>query len=92
MSNALKHPFPEGCRTAEVQVGLRPAEDGQGWRLRIADNGVGLPEDFALTSLSHLGSLGLQLVTDLTRQIGGKLEIGPGPGAVFEVVFQESRS
>ncbi len=92
VANALKHAFPEGSRTGELRVELRPVEGGQGWRLRVADNGVGLPEDFALTSLSHLSSLGLQLVTDLTRQIGGKLEIGSGPGAVFEVVFQEIRS
>ncbi|MBP9946258.1 MAG: hypothetical protein KBH14_07675, partial [Vicinamibacteria bacterium] len=36
-------------------------------------------------------SLGLQLVADLARQLGGSLVIGPGPGAVFEVTFRPGR-
>ena len=86
-SNALKHGFPNG-RTGEVRVELQPLADGPGWRLRVADTGVGLPAGF---DLKHLTSLGLQLISDLSRQIGGRLEIGPGPGAVFEVSFQSIR-
>jgi PAS domain S-box-containing protein len=54
-------------------------------RLRVADTGVGLPEGF---NLKQLNSLGLQLISDLSRQLGGRLEIGPGPGSSFEVVFK----
>ena len=86
-SNALKHGFPNG-RTGEVRVELQPLADGPGWRLRVADTGVGLPAGF---DLKHLTSLGLQLISDLSRQSGGRLEIGPGPGAVFEVSFQSIR-
>ena len=50
----------------------------------MADDGVGLPADF---KLGQLQSLGLQLVSDLVGQIQGRLVIGHGPGAVFEVVF-----
>ena len=57
---------------------------GPAVRLRVADNGVGLP---AGLDLERLTSLGLQLAPDLARQIGGQLEIGPGPGAEFAVVF-----
>ena len=86
-SNALKHGFPNG-RAGEVRVELQPLADGPGWRLRVADDGVGLPAGF---DLKHLTTLGLQLIGDLSRQIGGRLEIGPGPGAVFEIVFQASK-
>jgi PAS domain S-box-containing protein len=86
VSNALKHAFPQG-RTGQVRVELQPVEGGPEWRLRVADNGVGLPADF---DLNHLTSLGLRLVSGLTGQIDGRLEIGTGPGAVFEVVFRES--
>lgn len=85
VSNALKHAFPE-ARRGEVRVELRALVDGAGWRLRVADDGVGLPPDF---DLQQLTSLGLKLVTVLTHQIGGQLEIGAGPGAVFEVVCLE---
>jgi two-component sensor histidine kinase len=50
----------------------------------VSDTGVGLPADF---EAKHSNSLGLQLVSSLARQIDGRLEIGPGPGAVFEVIF-----
>jgi two-component sensor histidine kinase len=83
ISNALKHAFPAGC-TGEVRVELQPIEGGPGLRLRVADNGVGLPADF---NPQRTQSLGLQLVSELARQMGGRLEIGVGPGAVFEVAF-----
>jgi PAS domain S-box-containing protein len=84
ISNCLKHGFPGG-RTGGIRVELRPVDGGPQLRLRVSDTGVGLPPDFD-SKRSH--SLGLQLVSDLTRQIGGRLEIEPGPGAVFAVTFK----
>ena len=63
---------------------LRPAPDSPTLCLRVADNGVGLP---AGLDMNGLKSLGLELVFTLTRQLQGRLEIGPGPGAVFDVLF-----
>ena len=83
VSNCLKHAFPGG-RAGEVRVELQPVDGGPAVRLRVADNGVGLPADF---DLPQLRSLGLQLVSDLVGQLQGRLEIGGGPGAAFEVVF-----
>jgi PAS domain S-box-containing protein len=83
VSNALKHAFPEG-RTGEVRLELRPVDDGRQIHLRVSDNGVGLPADF---DMQRLSSLGLELASDLATQIKGRLEIGPGPGATFDVVF-----
>jgi PAS domain S-box-containing protein len=83
VSNCLKHAFPQGDG-GEVRVELHPVDGGPTLRLRVADNGVGLPADF---DLRRSRSLGLQLVSDLVGQIQGRLEIGCGPGAVFEVVF-----
>ena len=88
VSNAFKHAFPGG-RSGEVRVELHALTDGTGWQLRVADNGVGLPPGFALDDLT---SLGLKLVSDLTRQLGARLEIGAGPGTVFEVEFKERGS
>ncbi len=88
VSNCLKHAFPDG-RAGEVRVEVQPVDDGPALRLRVADNGVGLPADF---ELRQMRSLGLQLVSDLIGQIQGRLEIGRGPGTMFEVVFTSQAS
>ncbi len=88
VSNSLKHGFP-GDRSGEVRVELQPIDGGPQFRLRVSDTGVGLPADFE----SKQGkSLGLKLVSNLVQQIGGRLEIGSGPGAVFEVIFLPKHS
>ena len=84
VSNALKHAFPDG-RKGELWVLLDNLADGVGWHLRVADNGVGLPPDL---DLEHITTLGLKLVSDLSRQLGASLSFGSGPGAVFEVICQ----
>ena len=81
VSNCLKHGFPEGS-AGEVRVELQHLPESRQIRLRVSDNGVGLPADF---DAIRRQSLGLQLVEDLARQIGGQLLVEPGPA--FEVVF-----
>ena len=88
VSNAFKHAFV-GVVGGEVGMELGSIRQGKGVRLRVLDNGVGLPVDF---DMKHLSSLGMQLVRDLTRQLGGQLEIGAGPGAEFVVEFPRSGS
>jgi two-component sensor histidine kinase len=83
VSNCLRHGFPDG-RTGEVRLELHPVDGGPQLRLRVSDTGVGLPADF---ETKRGKSLGLQLVSDLAIQIDGRLEVGPGPGAVFDVTF-----
>jgi len=86
VSNALKHAFPAG-RPGEVRIELERAGE-ENLRLRITDNGIGLPPNF---DLIRSKSLGLQLVADLARQLGGSLQVGAGPVAVFEVTFSPNR-
>ena len=86
VSNCLKHGFPEG-RTGEVRVGLQLVAGGPEVCLWVADNGAGLPEDFAV---KRTKSLGLQLVTDLTRQLGGKLAINPAHRALGQPAATEA--
>ena len=84
VSNCLKHGFPSGG-TGEIEITLQPLNKPDFWRLRVSDNGIGFPDDFE--SKRHL-SLGLQLVGDLATQMGGTLQIGDGPQAVFIVDFK----
>ena len=83
LTNSLKYAFPHDT-SGEVRLELHREADAR-IRLRVSDTGVGLPEDFD----SRRGSsLGLQLASDLARQLGGSLEIGPPPKAVFTVTFK----
>jgi PAS domain S-box-containing protein len=83
LSNCLKHGFSDGG-SGEVCLELQPVAGGAQWMLRVSDTGVGLPADFQLRRQT---SLGLQLVAGLAHQLGGSLEAGPGPRAVFSVTF-----
>lgn len=62
---------------------------GGAWALDISDNGVGLPGDWEEKRQS---SLGLQLVTDLTRQLLGTMTIQATPGARFTLRFTPQAS
>jgi two-component sensor histidine kinase len=87
ISNCVKHAFPEGFEGANaITLSLQPAPDAPQWRLVVADTGVGLPSDF---DARRAASLGLQLATDLARQLGGTLVVSPNPGggARFTVDF-----
>jgi len=85
MTNSFKYAFPDD-RPGEIGILLRSEPDHE-ILLRVTDTGPGLPEDFELRKAR---SLGMQLVSDLARQIGGRLEIGPGPGARFDVRFRSA--
>jgi PAS domain S-box-containing protein len=87
MSNSLKHGFPEG-HTGEIYVELSPLAKSGDWRLRVSDTGVGLPLDFAE---KREKSLGLQLASSLAVQMGGTLDMGAGPQAVFTVDFKADK-
>ncbi|MCV2366529.1 histidine kinase dimerization/phosphoacceptor domain -containing protein [Roseateles oligotrophus] len=83
LANCLKHGFPEG-RTGEISISLALLKKTNIWRLRVSDNGIGLPADF---EARRQRSLGLQLVGDLAAQMSGALHIESGSRAVFTVDF-----
>lgn len=82
-SNSLKHAFPGG-RRGTVRVRLRHTAPVV--RIEIEDDGVGLPPEF---SAEQATSLGLNLVTDLSRQLGSRLEVvRRSPGTGFAIEFR----
>ncbi|HEY1186353.1 MAG TPA: PAS domain S-box protein [Gemmata sp.] len=83
VSNALKYAFPEG-RPGTIRVALRERAPGGTLELALSDNGVGLPEGH---SVDRAQSLGLQLVTVLTEQLGGQLTVGRSGGTSFTLSF-----
>jgi|SRR5579859_4071419 len=79
ITNSLKHAFPNG-RKGMVRVSLR-MQDGC-VELEVADDGVGLPRDM---DLQQSGSLGLQLIRMLTKQVDAQLRVEGTRGASFRV-------
>jgi two-component system, sensor histidine kinase PdtaS len=82
LSNSLKHAFP---RKGEVQVQPSCEESESAIRIRIADDGIGLPVNF---EAKQPRSLGLRLVSDPTGQPGGRIDIVSDPGSAFTVAFK----
>ncbi len=75
--NALRHAFP-GRNTGAVQVGL--ARTGDDVCITVADNGVGVPENYAAGQ-----GYGMKLVAMVIKQIGGDLQMGNEGGTQFIV-------
>ncbi len=83
IDNSLKHGFPEN-RRGEVVMTLHSLQDSPFCRLQVRDSGVGLPANFTAKSEA---ALGLNLVRDLTTQLGGTLSIEPGQHQGVTVTF-----
>jgi two-component sensor histidine kinase len=81
VANAVKHAFGEAGGT--IRVSFRKA-GGDRYRLAIADDGRGLPPGF---DLLRADTLGMQLVTALTDQLGGEVHSEDAAGACFVVTF-----
>jgi two-component system, sensor histidine kinase PdtaS len=65
--NAVKHAFPDG-RKGRIHVGFKVVPDQL--RLCVEDDGVGLAP-----RQQRNGGLGQDLVNDLSRELGGRLEV-----------------
>ncbi len=87
VSNSLKHGFPNG-RNGEVAIELHRVS-GEGYLLRVRDDGVGFPEelDFRRTE-----TLGMQIVMTLVSQIEGSIELQREKGTEFKILVQEVKS
>jgi two-component sensor histidine kinase len=82
ITNALKHAFPDG-RLGRITVALHQQGPDR-LLLEVQDDGIGLPEDLRPAEAK---SLGLHLVSILTRQLNGDLEIRRENGTLFRVRF-----
>jgi PAS domain S-box-containing protein len=80
VTNAFKH-----CKGDDITISVTLAQNAEGYELAIADDGAGMPQDF------HTGTgkgLGMQVVSLLSRQIGGRLEVPQaGQAAHFRVLM-----
>ncbi|KAF5075328.1 Histidine kinase [anaerobic digester metagenome] len=84
VTNTFKHAFPDE-KMGEVTVELYKNNDTV--FLKVADNGIGFPEDI---DFKNTKSLGLKLVNSLVMQLDGKIELDRTKGTVFTVSFPKS--
>jgi two-component sensor histidine kinase len=82
VSNSFKHAFPND-RTGEVRIDVKL--EGDTVRLLYSDDGIGLPEG---VTLDRTESLGMRLISGLTQQLQGTVEIQRGGGTTFVIAFK----
>ncbi|MCS7259919.1 MAG: sensor histidine kinase, partial [Anaerolineae bacterium] len=90
VSNAFKHAFPRRDKNLctvnkdpEVRIELSCPNPGE-CRLVVRDNGVGLPAEINIETVT---SLGLRIVKLLTRQMRGTLHIDRDGGTAVTITF-----
>jgi two-component sensor histidine kinase len=81
VSNSLKHAFP-ASKEGEIRIGLH--SDNNKLRLIVSDTGVGFPKDL---DFRNTGTLGLELVTTLTDQLRGTIELHSNGGTEWKIIF-----
>ncbi|MBN8634747.1 MAG: PAS domain S-box protein [Anaerolineae bacterium] len=85
ISNAFKHAFT-GAAGGLIRIDVTRGDHGW-YHLRVADNGVGLPPEI---DFRESKTLGLQLVSSLTKQLKGTLELHRANGTVVSITFPSS--
>jgi len=81
LTNAIKHAFP-GTRIGNIVITL--ARLGEAAIVEIEDNGIGMPVDI---KTSGLNTLGMQLMTGLSKDIDAKFNICSKKGTKITVIF-----
>ncbi len=85
-TNVLRHAFPRGMvfEKRELRVELARTDDDR-VLLSVADTGVGIPPE---VDPETAGTLGMQIVSRLAKQLQGSLRVSRGPqGTRLEIEF-----
>ena len=85
INNSIKHAFP---KNAEGVINIALKSDGNESVITVKDNGIGLPDDMDINSLS---TFGLNIVNNLVDQIDGTFNnIKTEKGVIFEFKFENN--
>ena len=83
ITNSLKYAFPDG-KPGKINVDFHPKDHN--FEFSVKDNGLGFPEDI---DFQKTDSLGMLIVTSLTEQINGDIELDRNNGTEFKIKFPE---
>ncbi|MEW6143794.1 MAG: GAF domain-containing protein [Thermodesulfobacteriota bacterium] len=81
VSNAIKHGF-DGITEGEIKIVFRRINDK--YSLSMSNNGIKFPEGFDIGSSN---TLGLELVSSLSKQLKGTIALSSGDVTEFNLVF-----
>ena len=84
VSNALKYAFPSGDDLPSPRIDVEMRNENDEIVILVSDNGIGFPEG---VDWHHSKTLGLQLVSLLTRQLEGTVEMEVNHGTTFRITF-----
>ena len=84
VTNSLKHAFPNSMK-GKINIEFQSVDEH--YEFIVKDNGIGFPEEL---DYQNTESLGLQMVTSLTNQIDGKIELDRNKGTKFKITFKDS--
>lgn len=82
VSNSLKHAFHDQDEMGIINIDF--VSNGCLYELKISDNGCGLPEGF---DINKNVSMGMEIVSILTSQLEGRLDVCSEEGAMFHLSF-----
>jgi two-component system, sensor histidine kinase PdtaS len=82
ITNSIKYAFPEG-RNGIIKITLLHIS-GKLYELTIADDGIGMPENF---DEQRAGSLGMNLMNGLSEDLDGNFTIENNKGTVIRISF-----
>lgn len=82
LSNAFKYAFPDK-RKGKIVVEFTGTGKSR-YKLKVCDNGVGIPQQI---DLINPATLGLQLIASLVEQLDGKIKVDRKKGTIFTIVF-----
>ncbi|MCK9151363.1 histidine kinase dimerization/phosphoacceptor domain -containing protein [Methanobacterium alcaliphilum] len=82
ITNSLKYAFPNGEGTVSIDF----YRDNHCFVLKIADDGIGIPESI---NCENTTTLGLLLICSLIEQINGELSIDRAHGTSYTIKFHE---
>ncbi|WP_371801720.1 histidine kinase dimerization/phosphoacceptor domain -containing protein [Candidatus Lokiarchaeum ossiferum] len=85
VSNVLKYAFPDN-KKGKLKVKIRKNKKNGNITINIQDNGVGFPPEFDYLKTD---TLGLRIVTSLSKQLKGSISMKNENGVKFNLSFQE---
>ena len=92
LTNSFKYGHKTGNSfTIEMRLtsGEHNGEEGNGYIFTYSDTGPGLPVDF---DLKKSKSLGMRLINDLSRQMGGSMRYAFENGSRFTILFSDKKA
>lgn len=81
ISNSLKHAFDDNFE-GKIKVCFK--DEGENYKIRVSDNGNGLPKD---VDTDHPSTFGLKLIRLLTEQLDGEMDMTSENGLTTVIKF-----